>query len=264
MSAEPSDAERLRLRLPPAGRPVMRQVWRHLAFLHWPVERAALAPLLPADLDVDTFGGVAWVGIVPFTIPLTHAGFVGAPLAPAFHEINLRTYVHRGGRDPGVWFFSLDATSRLAVAGARLAYGLPYHHARIAMDVAGEPRRIDYRARRRPSSRAPMPAQFECSYGPDGDVFAAAPGTLELFLVERYLLYSRAGGELRAARVAHAPYPVQRAFVGGSGGGEITETLTRAAGVERPAGAPPIAHYASEVDVQIFGPRRLDPSATVR
>ena len=85
----------------PAGRAVMRQVWEQLGFLHWPVDAAALARLLPPGLDVDLFEGVAYVGIVPFTIPLTRAAGFGARIAPAFHEINVRTYVHRGGRDPG-------------------------------------------------------------------------------------------------------------------------------------------------------------------
>jgi len=80
----------------------MRQVWRHLAFLHWPVAPDEIGRALPPELEVDTFDGAAYVGIVPFTIPLTRTGALGLPMAPAFHEINLRTYVHRGGRDPGV------------------------------------------------------------------------------------------------------------------------------------------------------------------
>jgi uncharacterized protein YqjF (DUF2071 family) len=123
--ADVSDQERLRMRDRPAGRAIMRQVWEQLGFLHWPVDAAALARLLPPGLDVDLFEGVAYVGIVPFTIPLTRAAGFGARIAPAFHEINVRTYVHRGGRDPGVWFFRLDAPSLLAVAGARVAYRLP-------------------------------------------------------------------------------------------------------------------------------------------
>ena len=137
MASDVSDDERMRARERPAGRRVMRQIWRHLGFLHWPVARDAIARLLPPGLDVDAFDGAAYVGIVPFTIPLTRTGRLGAPMAPAFHELNLRTYVHRGGRDPGVWFFSLDATSRLAVAGARLAYGLPYFHADITLEETG-------------------------------------------------------------------------------------------------------------------------------
>ena len=96
--------------------------------------RDAIARLLPPGLDVDIFDGTAYVGIVPFTIPLTRTARLGAPMAPAFHEINLRTYVHRGGRDPGVWFFSLDADQpagrRGRAARVRAAVLSRRHHAR--------------------------------------------------------------------------------------------------------------------------------------
>jgi uncharacterized protein len=202
--SEVPDAERLRMREPPPGVPVMRQTWRHLAFLHWTVDAAAVARLLPPGLDVDTFGGEAWLGVVPFTIPRTRP-----PLAPPFHEVNVRTYVHRRGREPGVWFFSLDAASRLAVAGARLAYNLPYFHARMHMTVAGDS--ITYASRRTGRGRDPDPPRIDCSYAPTGPASPAQPGTLEFFLAERYLLYAWDHRRLRAARVEHAPYPLQPA-----------------------------------------------------
>jgi uncharacterized protein len=241
-----SDDERMRARERPAGRPVMRQSWQHLGFLHWPVARDAIARLLPPGLDVDVFDGTAYVGIVPFTIPLTRTGRLDVPISPAFHELNLRTYVHRGGRDPGIWFFSLDATSRLAVAGARLGYGLPYFHADITLDEVGGA--VDYRSRRRRS-----PAAFAARYQPTGPVAPAAPGSLEFFLAERYLLYSASERGLRTARVHHAPYPLQVAAAV-----DVAQTLTAAAGL--PSGScagPPLVHAAGEVDVHIFGPRRV-------
>ena len=69
----------------------MRQVWRHLGFLHWPIASSAIAPLLPSGLDLDTFEGVAYLGVVPFTIPLSRTPRLGLPVAPAFHELNFRT-----------------------------------------------------------------------------------------------------------------------------------------------------------------------------
>ena len=231
----------------------MRQVWCHLGFLHWPVPPAAIAPHLPPGLQVDTFGGAAYVGVVPFTIPLTRTALGGLPIAPAFHELNVRTYVHRDGRDPGVWFFSLDAASRLAVAGARVAYGLPYFHARMSMEVGGGEggATIDYRSR-----RASDGATFAGRYHPTGPVAAAAPGTLEFFLAERYLLYSWTGRALRTARVAHAAYPLQPAVADG-----VAQTLTDAARLPADAFAapPPLVHYAREVDVAIFAPQRPSP-----
>jgi hypothetical protein len=254
--SEVSDAERLRPRELPSAAPLMRQIWRQLGFLHWRVERAAIAALLPPGLEVDCFDGAAYVGVVPFTIPLTRTARLGLPMAPAFHEINARTYVHRGGRDPGVWFFSLDATSRLAVAGARIGYGLPYFAADIALEEAGG--WVDYRSRRRRGA-----AQFGARYRPVGPVAPAAPGSLEFFLAERYLLYARSGRGLRTARVHHAPYPLQAAAAE-----DVTQTLSEAAGLPSGAcaGPPPLVHYAADVDVRIFGPGypRLDNTRGVR
>lgn len=231
----------------------MRQVWRHLGFLHWPVDPAAIAPLLPPGLTVDTFDGVAYLGLVPFTIPLSRTPRLGLPVAPAFHELNLRTYVHREGRDPGVWFFSLDAASRLAVAGARLGYHLPYFHARISMELFDGPS-ISYRASRSSRPAAGLPAEFSGQYGPTGPAVPAAVGSLEFFLAERYLLYAWNGRKLSSARVHHAPYPLQPAAAF-----DVRQSLTGAAGLP-PMGAPPaFVHYAREVDVRIERPRRVQP-----
>ena len=65
----------------------------------------------------------------------------GTPAVPwlsAFPELNVRTYV-TCGRKPGVWFFSLDASSALAVAAARAAYKLPYFHSHIDFVASNDP-----------------------------------------------------------------------------------------------------------------------------
>ena len=119
----------------PDRRPVMRQSWRKLLFLHWPIPSDQLRPLVPPQLDLDLFEGTAYVGLVPFT--MTGVRPVGLPPIRGisnFHETNVRTYVHRDGRDPGVWFFSLDAANRLAVYLARTFFHLPYYHARMFLE----------------------------------------------------------------------------------------------------------------------------------
>lgn len=252
MTSGPTDGERLRARGASDERSitgqVMRQVWRHLGFLHWPIASDTIAPLLPPGLSVDTFDGVAYIGVVPFTIPLSRTPRLGLPVAPAFHELNLRTYVHREGRDPGVWFFSLDAASRLAVAGARLGYDLPYFYARISMEVSDGPS-ISYSSRRLGSGQA---AEFSGRYVPTGPAASAAVGSLEFFLAERYLLYAWNGRRLSSARVHHAPYPLQPAAAF-----DVRQSLTGAAGLPAMDAPPPLVHYARVVDVRIERPRRV-------
>lgn len=110
----------------PPSHPVMYQRWAYLLFLHWPVPVSLLRPLVPSRLTIDTFGGQAYVGLVLFT--MTGVRPVLLPAAPClsnFHETNVRTYVHLDGKDPGVWFFSLDAANSVAVKLAQWLFKLP-------------------------------------------------------------------------------------------------------------------------------------------
>ena len=114
--------DRISPTLEPDAPAVMRQDWHHLLFLHWEVPAAELQKLIPEDLTIDTFEGIAYVGVIPFTLSNVRPIFTPpVPGLSRFHEVNVRTYVHRRGTNPGVWFFSLDASSALAVAAARAA-----------------------------------------------------------------------------------------------------------------------------------------------
>ncbi len=119
-------------------RPVMRQRWERLTFLHWPFEPADVQRLLPAGLAVDTFDGRAWVGLVPFFMHVASAGGQQAPWASRFCETNVRTYVRDAAGRPGIWFFSLDAARLGAVAVARATYGLPYYWSAMRLAEDGE------------------------------------------------------------------------------------------------------------------------------
>ena len=254
MDSPVTDLERARLRQRPRGLPVLRQRWRHLGFLHWAVDPMALAPLLPPGLELDTCDGKAYLGIVPFTVRGSRPPFLPAiPLASSFHEVNLRTYVHRRGRDPGVWFFSLDAASRLAVWGARTAYKLPYFHASIALQLSEE-HVISFSSRRTGPGRDQT--HFACTYEPISPPAEARVGTLEFFLVERYLLYSWDERRLRSARVSHRPYPLCPARIL-----DLGETLTASIGDIVEPRAAPMAHYAEEVDVRIYPPSAVREQA---
>ncbi|MFM2199096.1 MAG: hypothetical protein RLZZ505_2528 [Verrucomicrobiota bacterium] len=201
----PTDQQRLALRQRPPGLPVMKQRWAGLGFFHWEADPEMIAARLPAGLHVDTFGGKAYLGIVPFFMErIRPIGLPPLPWLSWFHELNLRTYVHDDAGNPGVWFFSLDCNQPIAVEIARRAFHLPYQHA----EMSSETRKnlIHYRSRRKNS---PLPAA-EFTYKLPQNPRPAAPGSLEWFLVERYLLFSAdADGNLRTGRVHHSPYLIE-------------------------------------------------------
>ena len=166
----------------------MHQRWAELGFLHWPVPVAALRALVPRALTIDTHEGQAYVGLVPFTVTGARPMLMPPlPWVSDFHEVNVRTYVHLDGADPGVWFFSLDASNPVVVAAARALFLLPYHHARMEMDV--DPGGIDFRSERTGAPTAACAVRYE----PLGRAEPAAAGSLEHFLAERYLLYTALG-----------------------------------------------------------------------
>ncbi len=243
------DIDRIAPTRQPDAPVVMHQNWHHLLFLHWEVPPQELQKLIAPELTVDTFDGKAYVGLVPFT--MTGVRAVMTPPLPwisNFHEVNVRTYVHLGGRDPGVWFFRLDASSAIAVAAARAAYKLPYFHSRIDFFASTEALpTIDFVARR-DDPRGTTPANLRIRYrAMDGIVTQASPDTIEHFLIERYILYTTGDDRrLRRARVHHRPYRVQRAVVD-----DCQETMTWAAGI-RHAETQPMRHYAGEVSVKIY------------
>lgn len=246
--------DRITPTLEPESPVLMHQNWHHLLFLHWAVPAADLQALVPSGLTIDTFDGNAYVGLVPFT--MTGIRAVSMPPIPglsAMHEVNVRTYVHKGGADPGVWFFSLDANSTVAVAAARMAFHLNYYRAEMELRASSDPLPVVEFRTQRDDDRGPMPANGTFRYRPlEGAVKPADPGTLEHFLLERYILYAEdTSKQLYRGRVSHQPYPVQRAEVL-----ELDETLIWAAGIRRSEEAP-LRHYAREVNVKVHAIERV-------
>lgn len=226
----------------------MRMRWRDLLFAHWPVEVDVLRPLVPSGLEIDTYDGRAYVGVVPFAMEDTSIrGLPAAPYLSAFPEVNVRTYV-RYGEVGGVWFFSLDAARRLMVEGARLGFHLPYYHARMSIDREGA--WIRYRSERR--DRRGRPADLDVRYRPTGPVTPAETGSLDAFLTDRLRLFAvDRTGQLSTTRIAHAAWPLRPAAA------EFTvETLSDAQGIGL-SGPPVHLAFAERLDVVAWWPRRV-------
>ena len=230
----------------PRGPWIMAQVWHDLLFAHWPIAPEVLRPLVPQPLELDTFEGQAWLGVVPFR--MSGVRLRRAPALPyfsAFPELNVRTYVTHS-KKPGVWFFSLDATNFAAVVAARLWFHLPYFPA--AMSLVEKDGWISYRSSR--IRRGASRAIFVGRYRATGNVFEAGRGTLDHWLTERYCLYAKSSQGIYRSEIHHQPWPLQCAEAE-----IVTNTMTAPVNVGLP-GIPPLLHFAKFQDVRVWAPAR--------
>ena len=232
----------------PSGRWAMTQRWNDLLFANWPVPASQILPLLPEGLQVDTFMGSAWLGMVPFWMDrIKIRGLPPVPGAHSFPELSLRTYVrdaHTGVQ--GVYFFSLDAGSLLAVAAARALYHLPYYWAEMRLEQRSD-RDFSFYSRRR---FAGHPVIFSARYrglGPTRKLAESRSGSLEYFLTERYCLFSRnRAGRLVRANIHHVPWPLEDARA------EIERNdLAAAIGIQLP-NEEPVLHYSRRLAVYVW------------
>lgn len=228
----------------PTRPPAVIMTWADIAFANWRVSPEILRPLIPSELELDLHEGAAWISLIPFE--MRDCDFRGVPPLPGlgtFLECNVRTYVrHRGV--PGVWFFSLDAESRLAVIGGRVMWGLNYRLATFERERAGTSTRYGL-ARRRGDGEGRL------DWTPGPPIPQPEPGSLEHFLVERYHLYSQRRGRIIRGRVDHPPWQLREARID-----SVDTGLLAAAGIG--VEGDPIAFCSNGVRVAGFSPVDAD------
>lgn len=237
-----TDLDRLAIRERPKGQPIMHQTWGKLLFMHWRIPEKVLRPLIPSRLTIDTFDGSAWIAVAPFTMWDIRAFPPYLPPVPglsSMHELNVRTYVHLDNV-PGVWFFSLDANSSIAVMTARAVFHLPYFNAE--MDLRQRGKRIVYSSSRTDEP----PADFDATWEIGETIPFSHPGSLEFFLTERYCLYAASKRKLYRCRIFHPPWPLQKAELT-----SLDSTMIESHGLPTPDGEP-LLHYSEELDVDIW------------
>jgi len=216
---------------------IMKQTWKNLLFIHWPVSEKVLRPYIPAPLEVDTFQGHAWLGLVAFE--MSQIQLKGLPVIPytvPFPELNVRTYV-RGFEKKGVFFLTLDASNALIVKSARAWYRLPYFRAKMSMQV--EDQQVRFHSVRLKSSREA--AVFHTLYRPVSPVFTPREGTLEHWLTERYTYFYKSCRSQNAmmGEIYHEPWQLQTAEV------NIKQnSMCYPYQVDVPF-SPPLSHYSS-------------------
>lgn len=190
----------------PSRKHTLSQEWRELTFMHWEVDIVKLQAHLPAGLEVDTYGGKAYVGIVPFIMEnVRPTWFFSTPFISTFPEFNIRTYVTKDGI-PGVYFLTLEAKSMVTCIYAPKAYGLPYRYAKAKVRKDGN--NIQWNSSRK-DGKLNLIGNTEIT----GEQTQAKPGTLEEFLFERYSLYTNKNGKVMRGYTHHKKWDFQDAKV---------------------------------------------------
>jgi uncharacterized protein YqjF (DUF2071 family) len=220
----------------------MRQTWSNLTFLHWAYDAEAIRRRLPPELMVDTFDGVAWIGLAPFVLAgVRPFGLPSTPWISQFPETNVRTYVLGPDGKPGVWFFTLEADRLIGVLAARAWYKLPYRWA--AMSVSAGEKTVEYRSRRHALfGRGSADLAIKI-----GEKFATED--FDHFLTARFRLYTVHRGRVGYAEIDHDPWPLQSGRVL-----RLDEDLIVNSGVPTPGGEP-VVHFSRELQVRVAGLR---------
>jgi uncharacterized protein len=225
---------------------MMTQEWHHTLFAHWPVPSATLREHIPRELEIDTFEGSAWVGIVPFQVKNTRGRFTPAiPFLSSYIEVNVRTYVKYGPRS-GVYFFSLDANHLLAVLGARAVFGLNYKLANMDFRINNF---LELNSTRTPV--AGVDATLKLRYKPVTEVFFAEQGTLEYWFTERYCLWTKRGSKLFRGDIHHTKWELQRAIA------EVSQDMPIPFVNQNLLTKTPLLHY-NEYKMAFFWPPKLE------
>jgi uncharacterized protein YqjF (DUF2071 family) len=210
-----------------AGRASASQRWSHLIFLHWRVDAALVAPLLPPGLVPDEFDGTSWVGLIPFV--LDQATVFGSPPIPyfgTFVEVNVRLYAVDAQGHRGVVFVSLEASRLAAVLAARTLFSLPYMWSRTRVEFsAGE-----YRY----TSRRHLVASAHTEIVVRPTVRPVSSNALADFLTARWALFTRSRGRTVHLRNHHEPWELFEAELV-----RLDDTLLAAAGFPGLADRPP-------------------------
>lgn len=228
----------------PVPRPLLIHEWSELALVHWRYPAAEVQRLLPEGVEVDTFDGSAWVGLVPFHCTIRPHGLPRVPWVSSFPEMNVRTYVRGPNGEPAVWFITLEAARLSAVLIARALYGLRYFWGKMAFTRVGPV--ASYSARRRwPGARGStgsVAIEIGEPVSPDD------ASELDRWLTNRWRFYCSSPLGLATGLVAHQPWPLHRARLLHCDPG-----LVSACGLSAPKGEA-IAHYGGRVDVRMTRP----------
>ena len=215
--------------------------WHFPIFAHFEVPAARLEEHLPPGVRLDRHEGAAWLSLAAleatgplprFAAPLGERGLL------RYRQINVRTYV-LGEAGPGIALLHTWVDRALPAMSARMI-GMRYRRMR-PLTVEVEEGRAQIRGRG---------IDLEGRVQFDGRGVLAVEGTLEHFLLERYVAYGALPtGQPYALRIQHAPWRFYRVEW------ESCE-LSGVPLLER-AGEPVVSHLGSDQEVLVVEATRF-------
>ncbi|MEU5402213.1 DUF2071 domain-containing protein [Streptomyces sp. NPDC005963] len=227
-------------------KPLLTQSWLDLAFVHWAVDPALVAGLMPTGTVPDTLHGTTYVGLVAFR--MDRVGWFrlpGIPYFGAFPETNVRLYsVDAHGRR-GVVFRSMDASRLVPVVMGRIGFRLPYLWSRMSVRSEGDT--LAYTSRR----RWPGPRGTSSSMTIRKGERIEEPTELEQFLTARWGMHNPFPGGVAFLPNDHPRWPLYRAELI-----ECRDELVAAAGLPAPREEPVSVLYSPGVPVRLGRPAR--------
>jgi len=188
--------------------PCARITLHDVLFMHWPVHACHLRPLLPQGIELDTFDGLAWIGIVSFRMSgIAGRWFPPLPWISGCPGVAVRTCVTVNGR-PGIWYFSLDGANRIALFLARRMLAFPCQESKINMQDDGAWRRL--RCQR--IAKGNTAAELDVEYRAFGTASIQPPGTIAHWLTKRNRMFAcNRNGTILQRDLEHAPWSMQSA-----------------------------------------------------
>ena len=234
-----------------SSKPILRQRWSDVAFLHWRIDPSAAEPYMPLGCSPDVIDGSSWIGLIGFQ--MSQSSFFGSPNIPwlgNFPEVNVRLYSIDDQGQRGVVFRSLEASHLIPVLTARAAFGLRYQWASMKLDKRGN--QVAYLTRRH--GQAEARSHFIIQTGAEAAHSAETlPDPISTFLTARWGFHERRRGHTLYCRNHHEPWPLQHAELL-----HLDDGLLAAAGFPGVAErAPDSVMYSPAVTTVFTSPQRL-------
>ncbi len=212
------------------------QEWNDALFMHWQVDIKLLRPFVPPEIEIDLFGGKAWISLVAFTMEkLRPRNLPSASTISDFHEINIRTYVRFNGKS-GVYFLSIEAGKKISAFLAKKLSELPYRYSKMLR-----------KKERYQSQNNLYQDSFNVDYKTGNSINQKS--ALDKWLTERYALFQDTPVFINEFHIHHVEWPIFSVNIDQM---ELNykrfDTLIK--------GAPHLIHYSSGVQVLAWGKQK--------